>query len=185
MPLTTGIGTGNNNQVAVFTTPTNSATIGHLSDSVPHKQPTLHETAKPHDAVPGSAGGSNGLSPHEGIFDLLNHRVGTTGCAEFESAQSLAFVQTRLRRTRAISEQALRTVPVRGGLVRNGGIQCVATGGRSRQFKLRRGRRRRGYSISDELLRGFNVLGLAEGIISLILHGPGKWRALARKRKKK
>ena len=53
------------------------------------------------------------------------------------------------------------------------------------KFKLRRGRRRRGYSISDELLRGFNVLGLAEGIISLILHGPGKWRALARKRKKK
>jgi hypothetical protein len=34
------------------------------------------------------------------------------------------------------------------------------------KFKLRRGRRRRGYSISDELLRGFNVLGLAEGIIS-------------------
>ena len=53
------------------------------------------------------------------------------------------------------------------------------------KFKLRRGRRRRGYSISDELLRGFNVLGLAEGIISLILHGPGKWRALAGKRKKK
>ena len=53
------------------------------------------------------------------------------------------------------------------------------------EFKLRRGRRRRGYSISDELLRGFNVLGLAEGIISLILHGPGKWRALARKREKK
>ena len=53
------------------------------------------------------------------------------------------------------------------------------------EFKLRRGRRRRGYSISDELLRGFNVLGLAEGIISLILHGPGKWRALARKRKKR
>ena len=49
------------------------------------------------------------------------------------------------------------------------------------KFKLRRGRRRRGYSTSDELLRGFNVLGLAEGII---LHGPGKWRALARKRKK-
>jgi hypothetical protein len=53
------------------------------------------------------------------------------------------------------------------------------------KFKLRRGRRRRGYSISDEFLRGLNVLGLAEGIISLILHGPGKWRALARKRKKK
>ena len=78
MPLTTGIGTENNNQVAVFTTPTNSATIGHLIDSVPHKQPTLRETAKPHDAVPGSADGSNGLSPHEGIFDLLNHRVGPT-----------------------------------------------------------------------------------------------------------
>ena len=78
MPLTTGIDTGNGNQVAVFTTPTNSATIGHLSDSVPHKQPTLRETAKPHDAVPGSADGSNGLSPHEGIFDLLNHRVGPT-----------------------------------------------------------------------------------------------------------
>ena len=59
-------------------TPTNSATIGHLPDSVPHKQPTLRETAKPHDAVPGSADGSNGLSPHEGIFDLLNHRVGPT-----------------------------------------------------------------------------------------------------------
>ena len=53
------------------------------------------------------------------------------------------------------------------------------------EFKLRRGRRRRGYSISDDFLRGLNVLGLAEGIISLILHGPGKWRALARKRKKK
>ena len=53
------------------------------------------------------------------------------------------------------------------------------------KFKLRRGRRRRGYSISDEFLRGLNVLGSAEGIISLILHGPGKWRALARKRKKK
>ena len=78
MPLTTGIGTENDNQVAVFTTPTNSATIGHLPDSVPHKQPTLRETAKPHDAVPGSADGSNGLSPHEGIFDLLNHRVGPT-----------------------------------------------------------------------------------------------------------
>ena len=76
MPLTTGIDTGNDNQVAVFTTPTNSATIGHLSDSVPHKQPTLRETAEPHDAVPGSAGSSNGLSPHEGIFGLLNHRVG-------------------------------------------------------------------------------------------------------------
>ena len=78
MPLTTGIGTENDNQVAVFTTPTNSATIGHLPDSVPHKQPTLRRTAKPHDAVPGSADGSNGLSPHEGIFDLLNHRVGPT-----------------------------------------------------------------------------------------------------------
>ena len=54
-----------------------------------------------------------------------------------------------------------------------------------KKFKLRRGRRRRGYSISDEFLRGLNVLGLAEGIISLTLHGPGKWRALARKRKKK
>ena len=52
------------------------------------------------------------------------------------------------------------------------------------EFKLRRGRRQRGYSISDEFLRGLNVLGLAEGIISLLLHGPGKWLALARKRKK-
>ena len=53
------------------------------------------------------------------------------------------------------------------------------------KLQRRGGRRRRGYAISDELLRGFNVLGLAEGIISLILHGPRKWRALARKRKKK
>ena len=28
------------------------------------------------------------------------------------------------------------------------------------KFKLRRGRRRRGYSISDEFLRGLNLLGL-------------------------
>jgi len=34
-------------------------------------------------------------------------------------------------------------------------------------------------------LRGFNVLGLAEGIISLILHGPGKWRAWLESEKKK
>ena len=77
MPLTTGMDTGNDAHFTVFTTPKNSAMMGHYPDSVPHKQPTLRETAEPHGAVPRSAGSSNGLSPQEGIFGLLNHRVGS------------------------------------------------------------------------------------------------------------
>ena len=101
MPLTTRMDTGNDNHAAcaVFTTPINSATIGHYPDSVPHKHPTLRKTAEPHGAVPRSAGSSNGLSPQKGIFGLLNHRVHgvykSRTFAEFESAYSLALAHAR------------------------------------------------------------------------------------------
>ena len=51
-----------------------------------------------------------------------------------------------------------------GTVARQPRLLCCRGAGRDREaggekFKLRRGRRRRGYSISDEFLRGLNVLG--------------------------